>query len=191
MESLLEPKEIKKERSDNELLQLSINHPSAFAILVDRYQKDFLRKITYILKNTEEAEDIVQDSFVKIYVNASKFKVQEGATFKSWAYRILLNTCFTYCKKKKREKQFLEYVADDADLVFMGDEQEKKLDLDYVLSIISKIPVTLARVMKLNVVEGKTYEDIAEIEGISVGAVRTRMHRAKSEYQKAQNIYAK
>jgi RNA polymerase sigma-70 factor (ECF subfamily) len=179
------------EKSDSELLALSIDHPSAFALLVDRYQKEFLRKITYILKNKEEAEDIVQDSFVKIYLNAHRFKVQDVGTFKSWAYRILLNTCYTYCKKKKREKLFVQYVEDDAELVHVSDEAEKKLNLDYVLSIISKIPVALGRIMKLNLIEGKTYEDIAEVEGISVGAVRTRMHRAKLEFKNAENIYAK
>ncbi|MBX4197934.1 RNA polymerase sigma factor [Candidatus Parcubacteria bacterium] len=183
--------ETHKEKSDSELLALSVNHPSAFGILVDRYQKEFLRKVTFILKNKEEAEDIVQDAFVKIYTHASKFKVQEGATFKSWGYKILLNTCYTYCKKKKREQQFREYIEIDADLVFSENEFEKKFDLDQTLSIISKIPVALARMLTLTLLEGKTYEDIAEIENLTPGAVRTRMHRAKREFEKIQQEYAK
>lgn len=180
-----------KDKSDSELLSLSINHPSAFGIIVERYQKEFLRKITYILKDREEAEDIVQDAFVKIYMNASKFQVQEGATFKSWAYRILLNTCYTFCKKKNRDKQFLEYVEMDGDLVFSENDFDKKLDLDHILSIVSKIPVALGRMLTLTLLEGKSYEDIAEIEKLSPGAVRTRMHRAKSEFEKASKLYAK
>jgi RNA polymerase sigma-70 factor, ECF subfamily len=183
--------ELHSQKSDSELLALSVNHPSAFGILVDRYQKEFLRKITFILKSREEAEDVVQDAFVKIYMNASKFQVQEGATFKSWAYRILLNTCYTYCAKRKRDKQFLEYVEHDADLVFAENEFEKKFDLDQIMSVISKLPVALARMLTLTLLEGKTYEDIALVEKMTPGAVRTRIHRAKREFEKIVNQYAK
>jgi RNA polymerase sigma-70 factor, ECF subfamily len=178
-------------KSDSELLALSVNHPSAFGIIVERYQKEFLRKITYILKSREEAEDVVQDAFVKIYMNASKFQVQEGATFKSWAYRILLNTCYTFCQKKNRDKQFLEYVENDADLVFMENDFEKKVELDQIMSALSKIPVAFARLITLTLIEGKTYEDIGHIEHMTPGAVRTRMHRAKLELQKVLQHYAK
>jgi RNA polymerase sigma-70 factor, ECF subfamily len=180
-----------REKSDNEILALSVNHPSAFAIIVDRYQKEFLRKVIYILKNKEEAEDIVQDAFIKIYMNASKFKLQEGATFKSWGYKILLNTCYTFCKKKKREQQFRDYIELDADLVFVESEFEKKFEIDQIVSVISKLPVALARMLSYVIFEGKTYSDIAKIENISQGAVRTRIHRAKNEFEKALEQYAK
>ncbi len=179
-------------KTDSEILALAISKPSIFAVLIDRYQKEFLRKISFILKNTEEAEDVVQDAFVKIYMNAAKFKVQEGASAKSWMYKILLNTCYTYCAKKKREKQFLEYAApEDLDLLGEREDIQKKLDIDTVLSALTRIPTALARMISLNLFEGKTYEDIAVAENMSVGAVRTKMHRAKKELQKVFTLYAK
>ena len=176
-------------RSDEEILALSVTNPDTFSVLVDRYQEAFLRKANYIIKNDPEtSRDIVQDTFVKIYLNAGKFQVQEGASFKSWGYKILINTCFTKYKKLKGEQLFLkdldpeitELVASKSDL----DLQEQKLDTDYVLSLISKLPVILGRVLRLYSVEGKPQKDIAKMEGISLGAVRARIHRAKKEIKK-------
>ncbi len=176
------------EKSDADILALSLKHPVHFEFIVNKYRDEFLRKITSILKSKTEAEDIVQDTFVKIYLNAAKFKVQEGASFKSWAYRILLNTCYTYCQKKNKEKLFVNAVDSD-ELDEAGSHAPDKafgelFDRDQFLSVISKIPNAFARILTLSVIHGKSQEDIAEIEDISVGAVRTRLHRAKTEYEK-------
>lgn len=173
-------------RSDEEILALSVTQPDVFGVLVERYQDAFLRKAGQIILNDPEtARDIVQDVFVKIYLNAAKFQVQEGASFKSWGYKILINTCFTKYKKIKGERVYLqdldpeiqELVPSKADSVHF----EQKLDTDYVLSLISKLPVMLGRVLRLYSVEGKAQKDIAKMEGISLGAVRARIHRAKKE----------
>jgi RNA polymerase sigma-70 factor (ECF subfamily) len=176
-------------QKDEEILAQSVTAPDVFSILVDRYQEAFLRKANQIILNDPEtARDIVQETFVKIYLNAAKFKTQEGASFKSWGYKILINTCFTKYKKLKCERVFLsdldpeiqELVPSKADNVLY----EQKLDTDYVLSLISKLPVMLGRVLRLYSVEGKSQKDIAKIEGISLGAVRARVHRAKKELKK-------
>jgi len=176
-------------QKDEDILAQSVTEPDVFSILVDRYQEAFLRKANQIILNDPEtASDIVQEAFVKIYLNAAKFKTQEGASFKSWGYKILINTCFTKYKKLKGERVFLsdldqeiqELVPSKADNVLY----EQKLDTDYVLSLISKLPVMLGRVLRLYSVEGKSQKDIAKIEGISLGAVRARVHRAKKELKK-------
>lgn len=192
MPSLLEDPVIGTEqdkRSDEEILALSVTDPDMFSVLVDRYEEAFLRKANQIITyDAEAARDIVQEAFVKIYLNAAKFKIQEGASFKSWGYKILINTCFTKYKKLKNERVFLndldpeiqELVPSKADM----DSFEQKLDTDYVLSLISKLPVILGRVLRLYSVEGKSQKDIAKLEGISLGAVRARIHRAKKEIKK-------
>lgn len=173
-------------KTDAEILVIAIESPSVFKVLVDRYQKDFLRKIQSMLRNREEAEDIVQDTFVKIYVNAKKYRVEHGATFKSWAYKILLNTCYTHLKKRKREREIYEFQDPDIlELAAAESGEEKRLDLDEFMSIVSKVPVMLGRMLTLQVLDGKTNEDIARIEEVSEGTVRTRLHRAKQEFRKA------
>lgn len=178
-----------KDKSDEEILALSVNNPDLFSILVERYEDAFIRKANQIVRNNPDAVyDIVQDAFVKIYLNAGKFKVQDGATFKSWGYKILINTCFTKYQKLKSEAVFLQDLDPEiAELIpskYDANSFEQKLDTDYVLSLISRLPVILGRVLKLYSVDGKSQKDIAKIEGISLGAVRARIHRAKREIKK-------
>ena len=175
------------ERSDEEVLVASVAHPSLFALLVRKYEEPFLRRAEYIVKNRQEAEDIVQETFTKIYLNAAKFKKQEGATFSSWGWRILTNTSLTHYAKAKRqgekradlEPEIMELIP-DRDL-----RQFEKMEFtDEVASVLTRMPEPLARALNAFFLEGKTQEEIAEVEGVSVGAIKTRVHRAKQEYKK-------
>ena len=175
------------ERSDEEVLVASLAHPSLFALLVRKYEEPFLRRAEYIVKNRQEAEDIVQETFTKIYLNAAKFKKQEGATFSSWGWRILTNTSLTHYAKAKRqgekradlEPEIMELIP-DRDL-----RQFEKMEFtDEVASVLTRMPEPLARALNAFFLEGKTQEEIAEVEGVSIGAIKTRVHRAKREYKR-------
>jgi RNA polymerase sigma-70 factor (ECF subfamily) len=173
-------------KEDHKILRISISSPGAFSLIVDRYQQPFLKKVRTIIRNSEDAEDIVQEVFVKIYLNASKFKLEQGATFKSWAYKILLNTAFTYYGKRKRSRAFLEVTTNDLLETMTIEDKDwvKKIRTDRFISVISKIPVHFARLLTKLVIDGKSDKDVAREEGISEGALRTRLHRAKAEFQK-------
>lgn len=175
-----------KNKADHEILALAIKAPRAFELIVDRYHEPFVRKITALLKNQDEAEDVVQDTFVKIYTKAASFTPQEGASFKSWAYRILLNTCFTHCKKMKRHEQFVSNLDSEMLELFSDthEERERVLDMDFFFSAVHNIPRAAGRLLKLGVLEGKTHEDMATELGVSTGAVRTRIHRARQEFRR-------
>lgn len=172
-------------KTDEEILSRSFNKPHLFEALIDRYQEAFLRKAFYILGNREAAEDAVQDAFVKIYRNARRFVPVPGAGFKSWAYRILVNTCFTAYKKRKNEGQFLadlepeiqELVADRG----AGETRERELNRDEVESFLKELSPGLAEPMRRHFIEGKPHAEIAKKMDISEGAVRARVHRAKQE----------
>jgi len=172
--------------SDEAVLEASIGSPDAFEVIVDRYQEAFIRKLKMMIQTSSEVEDIVQDAFVKIYVNAHKFHPVPGASFKSWAYKILLNTAFTKFKKLGLEKarnldldpEIVEALPDRTD------GWSKYLDLDEFLVVVSRLPVQAGRILKAVAIEGKTSEDLAKDEGISVTAVRTRLHRAKKEFKR-------
>lgn len=101
------------EHKDEEILALSLAQPSVFETLVDRYQNDFLRAAFKVVKSKEEAEDIVQELFTKIYLNAGKFRNVEGASFRSWAYKIVFNTSLNHYKKLKRARESIKYVEAD------------------------------------------------------------------------------
>lgn len=175
------------ERSDEELLALSVAHPGLFALLVRKYEDAFLRKAQSIIKDPHEAEDIVQEAFTKIYLNAGRFKKQEGAQFSSWGYRILINTALTHYAKKKKSWE-REARLDEEIWALIPDKNlkqfEKKELADLVASVLSRMPAPMARALSSFFIDGKTQEEMAREESVSVGAVKTRVHRAKAEFRR-------
>lgn len=173
--------------SDEEVLARSVSEPDLFGVLLDRYQSAFLRKAESILRNREEAEDAVQEAFTKVYIAAPRFTVTEGGSFKSWAYRILMNTAFTKYQKRKREwartaplePEVYETLPD-----LESRTSERFEATDYVLSVFARLPEHFERVLRLHFIDGKPQKEIAEMENLSVGAVKTRIHRAKEEFRK-------
>lgn len=181
-------RELIESKTDEDILSRSSDTPHLFEQLIDRYEEAFLRKAFYILGNREAAEDAVQDAFVKVYRNARRFTPQPGAGFKSWAYRILVNTCFTEYKKRKREGRFLADIDPEIQELIgdrgVGERREQELDRDEVKSFLRALPEGLAEPMRLHFIEGKPHAEVAKRMGISEGAVRARVHRAKAELKK-------
>jgi RNA polymerase sigma-70 factor (ECF subfamily) len=174
-------------KSDEEILSLSQKHPSLFALLVRKYEAPFMRKAMSIVHEETAAEDIVQEAFTKIYLNAGKFAPQEGASFSSWGYRILINTALThYARRKKTGERTVE--LDDEIWALIPDKNlkqfEKKEVADFVSSILNRMPDAFAKALSSFFLEGKTQEEIAQEEGVSVGAIKTRVHRAKAEFKR-------
>src|SRR3989344_2032397 len=181
-----------EELADKELLARSITQPSLFGLLVRRYEEPFMRKALSIVREHERAQDVVQECFTKIYLNAKKFKTVEGATFSSWGYRILINTALTNYMKYKRE-QGREVVLDEEIWALVPDRNlkqfEKKELEDVVASVLSRMPEPLAKALSSFFIEGKPQEQMAREDGLSLGAIKTRVHRAKKEVRKIyQNI---
>jgi len=163
-------------KPDEEILALSVSHPSLFAVLVRKYEEPFLRKAMSIVRGREEAEDVVQEAFTKIYLNAKKFKVVEGAKFSSWGY----------ARAKRRGNA--EFGLDEEIWALIPDKNlrqfERKVLLDEVASVLSRMPASLAKALGMFFLEGRTQEEIAKTEGLSVGAIKTRVHRAKAEFKR-------
>jgi RNA polymerase sigma-70 factor, ECF subfamily len=173
--------------ADEALLAASVGAPSLFALLVRRWEEPFLRKALSIIHDREESEDIVQEAFLKIYRNAGNFKKVEGASFSSWGYRILINTALThYARAKRRGAVTIE--LDEEIWKLIPDRQlrqfEKKELLDEITSVLSRLPAPFARVLASFFIEGKSQEEIATQEGLSIGAIKTRVHRAKREFKR-------
>ena len=87
---------------DEEILLASLKEPAFFELLVEKYHEPLMRAAWRVVRGREEAEDIVQEAFVKMYKNAHKFEKYEGIEFKSWAYKVTINTAITHYRKLKR-----------------------------------------------------------------------------------------
>jgi len=172
--------------SDEEILQRSKKEPWIFAVLLDRYQAAFLRKARSIIHNELDAEEVVQDAFTKIYMNADKFVPQEGAKFSSWAYRILMNTAFTrYQKKVKEGQRFVNIDPEYEHMVGDGVEHASlKEREDAIERVLDRMPGHFVFVLRLHYLERWPHQAIADETGESVGTVKARIHRAKAAFKK-------
>jgi len=172
-------------RTDAEILAASRIAPWQFAALVARYEAAFLRKATSIIRDPEDAKEIVQDTFTKIYVHGASFTPHEGATFSSWAYRILVNTSYTYYQK--RIKQGARFVALDPEFEqWVADKESStgKTEVnDGVERILARLPQHFSFVLRLHYLERWSQQDIADTTGESVGTIKTRIHRAKAAFK--------
>jgi RNA polymerase sigma-70 factor (ECF subfamily) len=165
---------------DEIVITRAITEPHMFEVLVDRYETAF-RNAARRIVGVDEAEDAVQETFVRMYVNAPKYVKKEGAKFSSWAYAILVRVCYSiYTKNKRRETFTLDQdVADELEDFSVKELREYSLDREYLLSLISKLPLMLKRTLELYIFDHKSEKEIAQLEGVSHGVVRTRISRAK------------
>lgn len=174
--------------SDAEILSRASREPELFALLVRRYEAPLLRRAKTILRSPEDAEEAVQDAFTKMYLYADKYQPQEGASFSSWAYTILNRVAYTKYREKmsdlsKRAELEPEHFESlpDARAEFLEDLSIR----NEVLAALAKLPETAAKILRLQFIEGKTQEEIAQSEHLSIPAVKTRVHRAKKLFKQA------
>ncbi len=170
-----------KELKDEEVLIRSLSEPALFATLVDKYQRAFLRVAYGVVRSPEEAEDIVQEAFCDMYRNATKFQKQEGASFKSWAYRVVLNKAISHYRKLKKERE--RYTSlEPAHYENLGVEEGLSRVLDANITVeklLEGLPEDLQRIVKAYYIDDKSYADIAAQEKITLSTLKMRLFRAK------------
>lgn len=167
-------------QTDEDLLALSLKKPFAFEVLMTRHQREFLARAQAVVKSRDEAEDVVQETFVRMYRFAPRFNAENG-TFRAWSITILMNVARTKYQKTAKERGTFAKLEDEhyvalADPVDMHD---KYLDQEEVKRVLGKVDDETAEILTLAYIEGLPYEEIAELKQTSVGAVKARVHRAK------------
>ncbi len=163
------------------ILLSSLRNPAFFEKIVDNYQEAFFKKaISFV--GEEYAYDMVQEAFVKMYLNADKFERRANRSFSSWAYKILINTCLSHYRKHKKEKSAVSF--DENMFVAEGEEPPRESYKERFLSALSKVPENTARVLRSLVIDGRSPQELATLEGISYGNMRVRIHRARRVFKK-------
>lgn len=167
---------------DEAILFVSLRNPNLFGVLVDRYQEAFLRAAQRVVKTREDAEDIVQEAFAKIYKNAKKFKKQEGIEFKSWAYKVLLNTSFSHYQRIKKKQGVSMEFFDTYKYDIMDEKDNLKVSVetkDIIQRVLLELPEDLKRIVEMHYVKDMSYEAISKQEGISIAAIKMRLFRGR------------
>jgi len=189
MKQLLQPAESEaRTLSDNELLALSVKKPSVFVEFVQRWRPRLFARAARAMGNSDDAEDVVQETLVRVYKYAHRYAEQEGSDFSSWVYAIFYNVVKTSQRRRARrsifvsasqlgdEKEFSEFGISEPSFV------DRLLDVDQAASILARLPATVASLLRHHVLEGKSYQELARQEGVSVGAIRVRLHRARRSF---------
>lgn len=174
--------------TDADILARAQREPELFALLVRRYEAPFLRRARTILSIPEDAEEAVQDAFTKIYLYADTYREREGASFSSWAYTILNRVAYTKYRARSAERGKRTELEPEHYESLPDTKAEFLEDLSVrseVIGALAKLPEAAAKILRLQFMEGKTQEEIAESEELSIPAVKTRVHRAKKLFKKA------
>ncbi len=125
--------------------------------------------------SVHKADDLVQDTLLKAWSNADKFET--GTNIRAWLFTILRNTYFTMYRRQGREVQDVDGVYSEKLSVDGG--QESALDLADFRAALAKLPEDQREVLILVGASGLSYEEAAEICGVAVGTIKSRMNRAR------------
>lgn len=155
-----------------------------FRLLVERYQKPVIRMISNIVNDKHTCEDIAQEVFFSAYKELAHFDDMKSK-FSTWLFTIARNKSLNAIKKKKT--QTVDELPDVAETK-KGDELEKQEFLNELDKQLHSLPKDQMTVFVLAEFEKLPYEEIAQIEGVREGTIRTRLHRAKQKLAKAMGL---
>ena len=168
---------------------------AAFEELVNRYERKIFRLGMNITQNREDAEDVMQDAFLKSYQNLDRF--QGDSRFYTWLVRIAVNEALMKLRKRRPNQVSLdEPITDGEDSVFReiedwGPSPEQRFaqtELNEILNqVIGELEPIFRVVFLLRDVEGLSTEETAQILGISVAAVKSRLLRARLKLRQKLN----
>jgi RNA polymerase sigma-70 factor (ECF subfamily) len=173
---------------------------SAFEELVRRYDRNVFRIANHITHNAEDAEDVVQEAFLKAYQNLNRF--QEQSKFYTWLVRIAVNEALMKLRRRRSDKtvsidQDIETEEDAipreiADWSPNPEQQYKQAELkDILTKTIQGLPPSFRTVFVLRDVEGLSTEETAEALDLSIPAVKSRLLRARLQLRERLNRYFK
>lgn len=151
----------------------------AFGVLIQRYSDPLYRHALGMTGSPDVAEDILQVSFIKAFHHLSEVR----GRFDAWVFRIVANGCKDWLKNIRRTH--LSYEEDDQPTTYANpdeelDRTELRGDLD---SALGQLPPSLREAFIMKHVEGRSYEEMADLLGTTVGALKMRVHRAREALQ--------
>lgn len=168
--------------------------PTLFKSLVRRYENRLFNAAFRMLGNAEEAEEVVQDTCIKLHQGIDRFRSQ--SSFAAWLFQIAHNTCLDKLRTKQRRRIFGLFSFDPQSSTDKDDIEDmalvvsqaadtapnpaEKLDLSEQGSMIEEslrqLPDSQRAVVVLHDIEGFSYQEISEIVGANIGTVRSRLH---------------
>lgn len=189
--------------SDRKLMErLKDGDMSAFDEIVEKHKVSLINFAYRFVGNRETAEDIAQETFIRIYNNANRYR-SDKAGLRTWMYRIAANLCKNELRSRKRRSKVLvspamgdqegiynimENTPDDSP---GADSQLEEKELQNILSsAISRLPEKLRAVLILRDIEGMAYDEISQILKKPTGTIKSRLNRARLMLKGKMAVYA-
>ncbi|MBE2280677.1 MAG: sigma-70 family RNA polymerase sigma factor [Ignavibacteriaceae bacterium] len=183
-------KQLKNFTDEELILEFQLNNTvKAYELLVQRYKNPLFNFIFKYLNDYEGTEDVVQETMIKVYINKDSYKTI--AKFSTWIYTIASNLAITELKKRKRRNQISinSYGENDETMDLPGTNHSPEEITDsgikskIIMEALQKLPEVYREVVILRDIQELSYEEIAEIKQISVGTVKSRINRGRTQLQ--------
>ncbi|MGH7631512.1 MAG: RNA polymerase sigma factor [Gemmatimonadales bacterium] len=185
------------DRTDQEIVALARGGvEAAYRELVRRYERPLFSLLYRMVRDRELAEDLAQETFVKALNAIESYRPEYK--FSSWIFKIANNAAIDHLRRRELDTLSLEGSphaetpeAIEATALQIGDRQESPLDEVAARELGGEIEAAIAKLrpeyrscILLRHVEGRAYEEIAEILGLPLGTVKTYIHRARNELRR-------
>ena len=170
--------------TDIEIISRVLNgEQQAYTDMVARYKNKVITITLRFIKSREDAEEVAQDIFVKVYRSLADFK--GTSKFSTWLYTVVYTTSITFLRKKKMEVHSLDdertfELADSQDSGFRANQVEQKSKVNMVNQAIKLLSPDDAQVITLFYKAEQNLEEIAKILGLETNTVKVRLHRARA-----------
>lgn len=165
----------------------------AFEKLILEYEKSVYNIAYRMFSNSEDAKDIAQEVFIKVFKNI--YKYEEKSSFKTWIYTIAYNTCIDEIRRRKgKENESMDKLMEGEEKDFKKQFASKeptpeevlvgKEKMTMLVNAINTLGAEHRAVVVLRDIRGLSYDEIAEVTGLSIGTVKSRLSRARQNLRK-------
>jgi len=156
---------------------------NAFKQLIKRYQEKVFHTCLGFVNNEDDANDLTQEIFIKVFKNLGKF--QKKSKFSTWLYRISTNTAINHVRKTKNKHLFIQVDSEEvSNLIATSEKSDKELinkeEQERISRILNKLPTNQRKAFVLSQYQELSNKEISEIMEISVKAVESLIYRART-----------
>jgi len=166
---------------------------AAFTLLVRRYEDRVYNLALRLVGNREDAADVAQEAFLAAYEGLERFRGESA--FYTWLYSIAVNKALSFRRARDARKEFV-LASEDPPLEAAGNPGEipeaeilAREKSEAIAAAIAKLPEEFRAAVVLKDIEGLEYEEIAEVVGVALGTVKSRLHRGRLALREALKPY--
>jgi len=177
---------------DSQLIQRILQgEANAYSDLVRKYQQRLFNTMVHVIGSREDAEDVVQESFVQAYLKLGTF--QGNSAFYTWLYRISFNIAISH-RRRRKKTQSIDQVREDIGQEPIdrgegpGRRMEQQENVHQIHTALEKLSEEHRDVLVLRELEGMDYDRIADVLDLPVGTVRSRLHRARGHLKECLEV---